>query len=69
MSTHLVRNDDLLVHDQPAQHIEIRSAQPLPVPTAWHFFLKLWLAFALLLTFGWISLLGWVTFRVMSSLL
>jgi hypothetical protein len=69
MSTHLVRNDDLFVYDQPAQQVEINSARTLPAPTTSHFFLKLWLALALLLTFGSISLLGWVTFRVVLSLL
>jgi hypothetical protein len=68
MSTNLARNDDLLFHDQPVQHVEIRSPQAPPVPTTSHFLLKLWLALALLLTFGWISLLGWATFRVVLSL-
>jgi hypothetical protein len=65
MSSNLAHNDDLVFCDRPTQGIKIETAQPLLAPSKSPFLLKLFLAFALLLTLAWDISLGWGMVRLL----
>jgi hypothetical protein len=65
--SNLAHNDDLAFCDRPAQDVKIDAAQPLLAPSKSPFLLKLFLAFALLLTLAWDVSLGWGMVRLVLS--